>query len=186
MTKRFLFHDAFWFRVPLKTVVVGLCVFGILTLWPAFWRNDAHDQARAAFGLVIMVAFALLASIFTVAVNDGYVEIDDDELVIRFEAFFNARVALTDIVTVGRVDPRPQWRYRFGLSTNFVDRISCSHGGALVEIELAQACVTKLWPRHIPVRRFWLGLREPETFIANLREAVGQAQETARYERRAA
>jgi hypothetical protein len=186
MAKRFQFHDAFWFRVPLKTVVVGLCVFGILTLWPALWRNDAHDQARAAFGLVVVGSFALIASIFTVAVNDGYADIDGDELVIRFEAFFNARVPLTDIVDVRTVDPRPRWRYRFGLSTNFEDRISCSHGGSLVEVELAQPCVTKLWPRRIAVRRFWLGVREPEAFIANLQSAADAAQRTETYERRAA
>lgn len=186
MTKRFQFHDAFWFRVPLKTVVVGLCVFGILTLWPALWRNDAHDQARAAFGFVVLGSFAMLASIFTVAVNDGQAEIDGDELVIRFEAFFNARVPLTDIVGVRPVNPRPHWRYRFGLSTNFEDRISCSHGGSLVEVELARPCVTKLWPRHIAVRRFWLGVREPETFVANLRGAAEAAQQTGRHERLAA
>jgi hypothetical protein len=186
MTKRFQFHDAFWFRVPLKTVVVGLCVFGILTLWPALWRNDAHDQARAAFGLVVLGSFTVLASIFTVAVNDGYANIDDGELIIRFEAFFNARVPLTDIIGVRPIDPRPHWRYRFGLSTNFHDRISCSHGGSLVEVELAQPCVTKLWPRHIAVRRFWLGVREPETFIANLREAAEAAQQGERRLSRAA
>jgi hypothetical protein len=182
MTRSFQFHDAFWFRVPLRTLVIGLCVFGILSLWPALWRNDAHDQARAAFGLVVMGSFAVIASIFTVAVNDGYADIDGDELVIRFEAFFNARVPLTDIVGVRAVDPRPHWRYRFGLSTNFVDRISCSHGGSLVEVELAHACVTKLWPRHIPVQRFWLGVREPDTFIANLGSAVERAQWVKRHE----
>ena len=41
-------------------------------------------------------------------------------------------------VAIAPIDPRPHWRYRFGLSTNFVDRIACSHGGRLVEITLAR------------------------------------------------
>jgi hypothetical protein len=176
MTRRFHFADAFWFRVPLKTVVVALCVFGILTLWPALWRGEAHDQARAIFGFAVLGSFAAMASMFTVAVNDCWADIEDVALRIRFEAFFNVSVPLADIVSVRAIDPPRQWRYRFGLSTNFEDRISCSHGGPLVEIELARPCATKLLPRRIPVRRFWLGVRERDAFVLALRAAAERAR----------
>lgn len=176
MTQRFHFADAFWFRVPLKTVVVALCVFGILTLWPALWRSETHDQLRAIFGFAVLGSFASIASIFTVAVNDCWVDIDDIDVRIRFEAFFNVSVPLADIVSVRAIDPPRRWRYRFGLSTNFEDRISCSHGGRLVEIELARPCATKLWPRRIPVRRFWLGVHQPDAFVAAVRAASARAR----------
>lgn len=188
MTRRFRFADAFWFRVPLKTVVVGLCVFSILTLWPAVLHGSADDQGRALFGFAVLGGFVVLASVFTVAVNDSYVEIDGETLRIRFEAFFNVNVPVRDIVGVTEINPQPRWRYRFGLSTNFEDRISCSHGGRLVQIELARPCNTRLWPRRIPVRRFWFAVREHEhdEFVAALRSTarppaeVTPVQETAR------
>ena len=80
-------------------------------------------------------------------------------------------------VAVRYVDPRPAWRYRFGLSTNFEDRIACSHGGRLVEVELARAWRTRLWPRDIGVRRFWLGVREHEEFVAALERSAGSPHE---------
>ncbi|HYM15545.1 MAG TPA: hypothetical protein VEZ14_08290 [Dehalococcoidia bacterium] len=179
MNQRFAFADAFWFRVPLKAVVVGLCVFGTLTLWPALTSGSVHDEVRAAFGFGVLGWFALLASVFTVAMNDCRAEIDGRDLLIRFEAFFNVRVPLADIAGVRAIDPRPRWRYRFGLSTNFTDRISCSHGGPMVEIELARACRAKLWPRRIDVMRFWLGVPERAAFIDAVLAAAGGAADEA-------
>lgn len=179
MTRRFHFADAFWFRVPLKAVVVGLCVFAILTLWPALGHGTPDDQRRAVFGFVVLGAFVVMASLFTVAINDSHIDIDGETLRIRFEAFFNVKVPLRDIVRVTEIDPRPRWRYRFGLSTNFEDRISCSHGGRLVEIELAEPCSAKLWPRRIPVRRFWLAVREHDELVAVLGSIARRTDATA-------
>jgi hypothetical protein len=111
---------------------------------------------------------------FTVAINDSHVEIDDEFVHVRFEAFFTARVALANIVGVRVVDPRPRWRYRFGLATNFEDRISCSHGGTMIEIELAHPQMTRLWPRMLPVTRFWVAVREHEAFATELQRSVAR------------
>lgn len=172
MNQRFHFADAFWFRVPLKTVVVGLTVFAILSLYPALLHGTMEDRQRAIFGLMVVGAFVVMASVFTVAINDGHVTLDEDELHIRFEAFFNARVPLADVAAVREIDPRPRWRYRFGLSTDFGDRIGCSHGGKFVEIELSRPCATYLWPRRVAVRRFWIAVREHETLLATLRREI--------------
>ena len=179
MATRFHFADAFWFRLPLKTIVVGLSVFAILTLYPALGNGTTDDQQRAVFGFTVLMAFVVMASIFAVAINDSHVLIEDTTLHVRFEAFFNTRFPLADIVRVTEIDPRPRWRYRFGLSTDFEERISCSHGGPLVEIELAQPCSTRLWPRRIPVRRFWLAVIEHDEFLAALRQRVPAAFEPA-------
>ena len=169
VTHRFYFADAFWFRLALRTIVVSLTVFAILTLYPAVGHGTTQDQQRAIFGFVVLAAFIVTASVFMVAVNDGHVTIEDGEMRIHFEAFFNARFPLDDISAVREIDPRPRWRYRFGLSTNFTDRIGCSHGGTLVEIELVRPCATRLWPRTIAVRRFWLAVREHDELIEALR-----------------
>jgi hypothetical protein len=179
MTTRFHFADAFWFRVPLKTIVVALSVFAILSLYPALGNGTSQDQQKAIFGFTVLAAFIVMASIFAVAVNDSHVTIEDGAVQVRFEAFFNTRFPLADIVRVREIDPRPRWRYRFGLSTNFEDRIACSHGGRLVEIELARPCITHLWPRRIAVRRYWLAVVEHDAFLAALRERVPEAFDTA-------
>ncbi len=168
MRTRFHFADAFWFRLPLKTLVVTLAVFAILSLYPAVGHGTSQDQQRAIFGFTVLCAFIVMASIFTVAINDGRISIEDGEVHVHFEAFFNARFPIADIGAVREIDPRPRWRYRFGLSTNFEDRISCSHGGRLVEIELMRPCVTRLWPRTIAVRRFWVAVREHDELLATL------------------
>jgi hypothetical protein len=84
-------------------------------------------------------------------------------------------VPVDDIIAVRAIDPRPHWRYRFGLSTNFLDRIACSHGGPLIEIELAHAWRTRLWPRHIEVRRFWLATRDHDRFVLALQRVAPHA-----------
>ena len=174
MEKRFYFADAFWFRVPLKALVLGVAVFAFLSLYPALTSGTASDHEHALFGLTVLGGFMLAATMFTVAIDDSHVEIDDEFVHVRFEAFFTVRIALSDIVGVRSVDPRPRWRYRFGLATNFEDRISCSHGGTMVEIELAHPQMTRLWPRVLPVTRFWVAVRDHEAFAGELQRAVTQ------------
>ncbi|TAK66933.1 MAG: hypothetical protein EPO22_03390 [Dehalococcoidia bacterium] len=166
MTQRFHFADAFWFRVPLRTIVVATAVFAILSLYPAVGHGTTQDQQRAIFGFTVLVAFVVTASVFAVAINDSDVTIEAGELQVHFEAFFRARIPLADVVAAHDIDPRPRWRYRFGLSTNFEDRVACSHGGPFVEIELARPCAVRLWPRTIMVRRFWLAVREHHELLA--------------------
>ena len=175
--RRFHFADAFWFHVPLKTLVVGLTAFALLWLYPAIGHGTADDHRRVAFAFGVLGCFILLASVFSVAINDSYLDLTGDALDLQFEAFFRTRIALSNIVRVSDIDPRPRWRYRFGLSTNFRDRVACSHGGRLIEIELAAAQPTQLWPRRLEVRRFWLAVREHEAFVTELRRLRPQAFE---------
>jgi hypothetical protein len=168
--RRFNFANAFWFRVPLKVLVLCVTVFALLSLVPALMDGDSEDVRRAVFGFTVVAMFATLASTFAVAINDCYVEIDDDVVTVRFEAFFNMQFPVSDVVAVLPIDPRPRWRYRFGLSTNFTDRIACSHGGRLVEITLARPWRTRLWPRYIDVTRVWVAVTEPDALVSLLRQ----------------
>ncbi len=174
METRFQFADAFWFRVPLKALVLGVAVFAFLSLYPALSSGSTRDHERALFGLTVLAGFMVAAAIFAVAINDSHVEIDDEFLHVRFEAFFSARIPLADIVGVRVIDPRPRWRYRFGLGTNFEDRVSCSHGGTMVEIELSRPQMTRLWPRVLPVTRFWFAVGQHEAFADTLRQAAAR------------
>jgi hypothetical protein len=182
MSSTFHFADAFWFRVPLKVLVLTVTVFACLSLYPAFVEGGAGERERALFGVAVVLGFAGMAAIFAVAINDSYVELNADALYIRFESFFEAEIPARDIVRVSYIDPRPAWRYRFGLSTNFDDRISCSHGGRFVEIELARPWRTRLWPRQVLATRFWLAVREHEALIDGLRRVAPQAFTPARRE----
>ena len=175
MTKRFLFADAYWFRVPIKVLVLTVTVFGLISIAPALSHGTVNDHQRAIFGLLVVMMFMAMGTTVAVAISDSYVELDAESLYIHFEAFFSAEVPVADIVSVRFVDPMPRWRFRFGLSTNFDDRICCSHGGALVEIELAHAWATRLWPRQIAVRRFWLGVRDHPALFDELRLVAPQA-----------
>jgi hypothetical protein len=170
--RRFEFATAFWFRVPLKVLVLCVTVFAFLSLIPALMDGDGEDVRRAIFGFTIVAMFAAVASTFAVAINDSFVEIDGGTVYIRFEAFFNMEFPLSDVAAVRFIDPRPRWRYRFGLSTNFTDRISCSHGGRFVEIALAQPWRTRLWPRYIEVTRVWLAVTDAEALLATLRASA--------------
>jgi hypothetical protein len=180
---RFPFADAYWFRVPLKVLVLTVTVFGLVSIWPALTNGTPADNQRAIFALLVVLLFMGAGVTVAVAISDSYIELDSDALFIRFEAFFSAEVAVADIIAVREIDPRPRWRYRFGLSTNFADRIACSHGGPLVEVELAHAWPTRLWPRHLAVRRFWLAPRDYDRFILALHKlapaAFGDAQKSA-------
>lgn len=177
METRFHFADAFWFRVPLKALVLGVAVFAFLSLYPALTRGSAQEHERALFGLTVLGGFMVAAAVFTVAINDSHVEFDEAFLHVRFEAFFSATIPLADIISVRVIDPRPRWRYRFGLATNFEDRISCSHGGTMVEIELSRPQMTRLWPRVLPVTHFWIAVREHQAFAAELLRAASRCAE---------
>jgi hypothetical protein len=172
MPRRYHFADAFWFRRPLKALVVVVFVFACLSLYPALTSGTSQDHERALFGLTVLGGFVVSAVLIWVAMDDSYVEIDSGRIFVRFEAFFRMEVALGDIVSIQSIDPRPGWRYRFGLSTNFEDRIACSHGGRMIEVELASPEVARVWPRHIAVRRLWLAVREYDSFLDDLRRTV--------------
>ena len=173
--QRFHFADAFWFRVPAKIVVITVTAFALVTIWPALTEGTPYERERAMFALAAVIFFVGVATTFAVAINDSYVELDGRTLYVRFEAFFSAEVPLADIVAVREIDPRPHWRFRFGLSTDFRERICCSHGGRLVEVELRNAWRTRLWPRQIAVRRFWFAVREHRAFIEALDAQVANA-----------
>lgn len=165
---RFIFADAFWFRLPLRALMVVTAAFALVMLSPALSSGTSPEAERAVFGLVVVIWFVVTGAVFAAAINDGYVEIDGDFLNVRFESFFNARFPLSDVVAVREVDPRPRWRYRFGLSTNFRDRVSCSHGGRLVEVELARPHRVRLWPRDVDVARIWLAVTEHDRLLTAL------------------
>jgi hypothetical protein len=117
------------------------------------------------FAISVLACFIFGAVVFMVSLGDSYVEIEDSVVTVRFEAFFQAAFSLDDVVSATPIDPRPRWRYRWGLATNFRDRISCSHGGQLVEVQLARPCVVKLWPRTLHVTRFWLAAKDHRAFV---------------------
>ena len=178
MTERYHFSEAIWFRAPLKMLIVALTAFAILTLYPALGGTRA-DNERALFGLAVVAFFAVLASIFAVTVDDSHADLDGDVLRVRFETFFNATIPIADVVRVAPVDARPRWRYSTGLSTNFRERVCCSHGGRLIEVELSKPVTVKLWPRKLEIQRFWLGVREYEAFLVHMRRlAPGAVQVT--------
>ncbi len=179
MTERYHFSDAIWFRAPLKTLIVALTAFAIFTLYPAL-GGTASDIERALFGFAVLAFFVVLASVFAVTVDDSYADLDGDELRIRFESFFNATIPVADIVRMAPIDPRPHWRYGIGLSTNFRERVCCSHGGRLIEIELAKPVPVKLWPRKLEIQRFWLGVREYEAFLVHMRRLAPDVVQVAR------
>ena len=168
MTQRFEFADAWWFRVPLRIVVVSVTVFTLLSLEPALVDGHNPDHLRALAGVCILAAFLVGAAVFTASLGESYIEIRDEVVSVRFESFFGVEFPLRDIVRVQEIDPRPRWRYQWGLATNFHDRVSCSHGGQLVEVELASPCVVKLWPRTLEVSRFWLAARDYRGLIGAL------------------
>ena len=179
MVRRFHFADATWFSTPLKLLMVATSVFAMLALYPAFGQGTSTDQHLAIFGLAILLAFVATGSVVSVAMRDGCVELGGDVLRVRFEAFFSMAVPLSNIARASRLDVQPRWRYRFGLSTNFVDRIVCSHGGDLVELELVEPMPTKVGFRTIALRRLWLAVEEHEALLDALRERIDAAQTAA-------
>jgi hypothetical protein len=171
--RQFHFADAVWFRVPVRVVVVAVTAFALVTVWPALTGGTPEQRAHAISALGFVIVFVAIATVVTVAVNESYIEFDERLLHVRFEAFFSAELRLADIVAIRDVDPRPRWRFRFGLSTDFRDRICCSHGGRIVELELERPWRTRIWPRTIEVTRFWFAVREHEEFVSELQRRIG-------------
>jgi hypothetical protein len=157
---RFEFYDAVWFRVPLRVVMLTVSVFALLSLSPALADTQSPDHVRAIVAMALLAAFVLGGVVFTVSISDGGVEVNGEGVTVRFESFFRAVIPIENIVAVRCISPRPGWRYRWGLSTNWLDRISCSHGGQMVEIVLARPHVVRLWPRRVEVTRLWLAVRD--------------------------
>ena len=178
--RRFHFADAFWFRVPLKALVLVVTVFALVSIAPSLTDGTTADHQRALFGLAVMLLFDAAAITVGVAINDSAVEVDGEHVYVRFEAFFHAAFPLADVISVRHIDPRPAWRYRFGFSTNFEDRIACSHGGPMVEVTLARPQTVRLWPRELRVTTFWLAVRETEAFVAALQPADAEYEEMPR------
>lgn len=179
----FEFHNAWWFRRPLRIVTVLVSAFALVALHRALLDASDPDHNRAFAGLAVIVAFLLLSVWFSASINDGLVEIADGRLHVRFESYFNANFPLGDIAAVRRIDPQPKWRYSMGLSTDWKERISCSHGGDMVEIEFAHPHELRIWPRTIWVRRLWLAVTDADAFIAALspsQSAQTRAAEAAR------
>ena len=175
MPRRFPFKTADWFRLPLKALVIAVFVFAALSLYPGLTNGGAGDHERAIFGLTVLGGFVISAVVLWVAMDDSYVEVDAETLYVRFEAFFNLQIPIANIAGVETIDPHPHWRYRFGLSTNFEDRIACSHGGQLIELELATPVPARLWPRHIAIRRLWLAVSDHDAFFDELRRVAPDA-----------
>lgn len=177
----FEFHNAWWFRRPLRIVTVLVSAFALVALHRALLDAGDPDHNRAFAGLAVIVAFLLLSVWFSASINDGLVEIADGRLHVRFESYFNANFPVGDIAAVRRIDPKPKWRYSMGLSTDWTERISCSHGGDMVEIEFAHPHELRIWPRTIWVRRLWLAVMDADAFIAALsRSAQAPAAEAPR------
>jgi hypothetical protein len=179
MTERFDFADAWWFRVPLRIVVVSVTVFTLVSLEPALVDGNSPDHFRALAGLCVLSAFLLGAAVFVASLDESYIEVRGDIVSVRFESFFGVEFPIGDVARVAVIDPRPRWRYRWGLATNFRDRVSCSHGGQLVEIELAKPCVVKLWPRTLEVTRFWLAARDHRGLMGALEAGRGSSFEAS-------
>ena len=182
----FRFADAFWFRVPVKVVVVAITAFALVTIWPALVDGTSDERGRAVFALALVIFFVAVATTFAVAINESYIELDESSLFVRFEAFFSATIPLADIIAVREIDPRPSWRFRFGLSTDFHERICCSHGGRLIEVELQRAWPTRIWPRNIAVRRFWFAVKEHDALLRDLEDRIAAASVPASDARAAA
>jgi hypothetical protein len=149
----------------MKALLLVVAVFGLLACEPALSSGFAQDRERAIFSLAFMLLFVAAGVTFSVAINDSYVELLDDRLQVRFEAFFHLEIPLEDIVSVQRIDPASAWRFRFGLSTDWAGRVCCSHGGPLLELQLHRAAKVRLWPRTVRIERLWLGVQEQEALI---------------------
>ncbi len=175
MTTRFDFADAWWFRGPLRALTIAVIVFTLLSLAPALTDGTNPDHVRALFGIVVLSAFVLGAVLFWVAISDSYVEVSGDTIAVRFESFFNVRIPVEGIVDVRPLDPQPRFRFRWGLATNFRDRISCSHGGRMLVLTLSEPVTVRLWPRTLLVTRFWLAVPDDQAFTAAIEQVRAAA-----------
>lgn len=163
-----------------------VAVFGLVSLYPSLTEGSSAEYRRAIAGIGVTVVFIALATLVTSAINDGFMEIDASTLYVRFEGFFQAEVPLSAILRVTPIDPRPRWRYRLGLSSDRRGRICCSHGGNLIEIQLAPPQTMRIWPRQMRVSRLWLAVRQSDELLAELRRVAPWSFGDAAEERLAA
>jgi hypothetical protein len=175
LMRRFHFASARWFRLPMKAVVIAVAVFALLSVYPSLTGDVPAEQRRALAGLLVLFGFVALGVTFSALIDDGAIELAADVLHVRFESFVRIDVPLASIVAVRAIDPQPRWRYRFGLATDWEARLSCSHGGQLVELELAEPLRIRLWPRAVEVSKLWLGVREHGDFIAAIERELAQS-----------
>lgn len=188
MPQRFRFASVRWFRLPLKVVLIATAVFALMSIMPSLTDGTGPEQRRALIGLLAVIGFVSLGAALSAGLADSIIEIDDAALAVRFESFMHITVPLAAIAAVRAVDPQPRWRYRFGLSTDWRERISCSHGASMVELELSEPVNVKLWPRAVAMHRLWLGVEERDAFIDALQvriAALGR-RDSARHEQRRA
>jgi hypothetical protein len=178
MIEMFEFRDAWWFRGPVRLVTMAVIVAALLSLHPALLDAEHPDHVRSLGGLVVLCVFVLASAFLLAGVNDSVVEVGPDHLEVRFESFFKLRLPLTSVQSARMVD-LPRWRYRWGLATNFRDRISCSHGGPMIEIELRTPRPLRIWPRTVQLTRLWLAVRDPDRFLAVLHRDIAHHDETA-------
>lgn len=171
MRSRFDFADAWWFSGPLRALTIAVIVFTLLSLTPALTDGSNPDHVRALLGIGVLAAFVVGAALFVVSVSDSYIEIAPDTIEVRFESFFNVRIPVEDIADVRLLDPQPRFRFRWGLATNFRDRISCSHGGRLIALTMSEPVTVRLWPRTLLVTRFWLAVPDDQALLAAIQRA---------------
>ena len=107
----FEFHNAWWFRRPLRVLTVLVSAFALVALHRALLDASDPDHYRAIGGLAVIAAFLLMSVWFSASINDGLVEIAHGRLHVRFESYFNANFPLGDIAVVRRIEPEPKWRY---------------------------------------------------------------------------
>jgi hypothetical protein len=177
--RRFEFAEAWWFSRPLRALTIGVIVLTLLSLTPALTDGSNPDHVRAILGIGVLSLFVAGAASFVVSVGDSHVEIHDDTIDVRFESFFRVRIP---VAQVGAVRVRPtqsRWRLRWGLATNFRDRISCSHGGTMVEIEMAEPLEVRLWPRTLQVRRFWVAVKDHDGLVSVLNDRLADRGQRA-------
>lgn len=182
----FEFHDAWWFRRPLRVVTVLVTAFALVALHRALLDAGDPDHYRAFSGLGVIGAFVLMSVWFSASINDGFVEIADGRLHVQFESYFNTNFPLGDIIAVRPVWPEPRWRYSMGLSTDWRERISCSHGGEMIEIEFGHSHELRIWPRTIHVRRLWLAVTDAHGLVSALSQTLPRELTLALVERAAA
>jgi hypothetical protein len=159
----------------MRVLVVAVAAFALVSVYPTLIGDVPGHRLNALFGMAFVLCFVVLGTVFAALIDESAVDLDDEALSIQFESFFHLVVPLNDIAAIRAIDPQPRWRYRLGLSTDWQERISCSHGGHFVEIELNARVSVRLWPRAVRVKRLWLGLVERDAFITDI---------TARLDRR--
>jgi hypothetical protein len=164
----FAFRDPWWFRRPLRLLTVTIAALSLAAIHPPPTDGASPDHLRTLVGLGLIIGFLVMSAWFSVSVGEGRIEVADGQVFVDFESYFHLAFPVAGVAGARRIEPRPKWRYSMGLSTDWRDRICCSHGGQLVEIEFAEARELQIWPRRIALRRLWVGVTDPDALIAVL------------------